>query len=136
MPLRKHRITVTLDAPIPIGASTIARWVRDAAATVALPAGRITVTAVTPATSRQLNHRYRRRDRPTNVLSFRYDPPIDGCLGELIICPAVIKREAPTDLLARTKFLLQHGCIHLLGLDHHTAAEQRRWERYERRFSS
>lgn len=96
---------------------------------------------VTALISRQLNRRYRRRDRPTNVLSFDYAHsrrsselhPVDG---EIILCPAVIRREAREQQRrypAYFRFLVQHGLIHLLGLDHQTSQEQKVWTRFEQR---
>ena len=49
------------------------------------------------ARSRSLNARYRRKDKPTNVLSFGGAGLVpDGryFLGELVICAAVVAREA------------------------------------------
>lgn len=100
--------------------------------------GRISIVIVPPAVSQTLNTRYRRRHRPTNVLSFDYahaktagEHEVDG---EIILCPTVIRHEARElgeRYQARLKMLLEHGFIHLLGLDHRTVAEQRRWERHE-----
>lgn len=97
---------------------------------------------VGPAESRRLNRTYRGKDRPTNVLSWLW--PADGQptdereWGEIVLCPAVIRREAGDyDRTYREHLqrLLEHGLVHLLGLDHKTAAEQRRWRRYERRLT-
>lgn len=119
--------------------TTIGRWARWTRHRLGLWRGRISIITVSPATSRRLNERYRRRPRPTNVLSFRYastHQPAADEQGEIILCPAVIRDEAKVlgqPYAQRLKFLLQHGCIHLLGLDHQTPAAVRRWSRYERR---
>ena len=66
---------------------------------------------------KEINKKYRNKDRPTNILSFalRKDE------GELILCPAVIKREAPKHDKTFKEFLgflVIHGMLHLKGLDH------------------
>lgn len=94
---------------------------------------------------RRLNRRWRKRDRPTNVLSFQYDAGRAALItpervwGEILICPAVIRREAPRfsrTYRAHLRALVEHGLIHLLGLDHATARQQKTWQRYERRLKS
>ena len=47
--------------------------------------------------SRTLNARYRGKDKPTNVLSFPFEAPPGvevNHLGDLVICAAVVAREA------------------------------------------
>ncbi len=70
---------------------------------------------------RTLNRRYRRKDRPTDVLSF---PAGQGALlGDIVISvpyaarQARRRRERPSAELDR---LLLHGYLHLLGYDHET----------------
>jgi probable rRNA maturation factor len=55
--------------------------------------------------------------------------------GEILLCPDVIRHEAKAGgqrYPERLKMLLEHGLIHLLGLDHRTDAQQQVWEKYER----
>jgi probable rRNA maturation factor len=69
---------------------------------------------------RTLNRRYRRKDRPTDVLSF---PSNNGLLGDIVISvpyasrQAKRRREPPSREIDR---LLLHGFLHLLGYDHET----------------
>lgn len=138
-PQTKHldSTTITELTASGVGSATLRRWTLRARRRLHLT-GRIAVTIVPPTISRKLNKQYRRRDRPTNVLSFDYrhekiqaDYPLEG---EVLLCPAVIRREARTyeqTYRHRLRLLLEHGLIHLLGLDHASAAEQQRWERYE-----
>jgi len=52
----------------------------------------------------ELNLKYRKKDKPTDVLSFG-----EG-LNEIVICPAIAKTEMVK--------LLIHGILHLLGYEH------------------
>jgi len=122
-----------------VSTATLRRWTLRARRRLHLN-GAIAVTIVPPKISQQWNKQYRRRDRPTNVLSFDYAHQKKQTAhvldGEILLCPSVIKREAKElgeTYLARLQMLLEHGCIHLLGLDHHTVTDQRRWEKFEQR---
>jgi probable rRNA maturation factor len=112
------------------------RWA--GAAIGARAAGReISVLLVGPAASRALNARYRGRDQPTNVLSFPALPGAtraSGLLGDLVICPAVLRAEARSqhkDARAHWAHLVVHGVLHLLGYDHARDDEALRMERRE-----
>jgi probable rRNA maturation factor len=74
--------------------------------------------------SRALNQTYRRRNKPTNILSF----PINKKEGELYIDLKQVKRE--TKLFGRslqnlTGFLVIHGMFHLKGLAHGSKMESK-----------
>jgi probable rRNA maturation factor len=99
------------------------------------------VYVVGSAESARLNARYRGRDKPTNVLSFPA-APLPGAtrggtklpLGELVICPRVLRGEARAQqktLRAHWAHLVVHGALHLVGYDHERAADARRMERRE-----
>lgn len=64
-----------------------------------------------------INRLSRQKDYSPNVLSF----PYSDNLGEIVICPAVAKREA-TDFSMTYEgyvgFLFIHGLLHLKGYDH------------------
>jgi probable rRNA maturation factor len=89
------------------------------------------------ARSRALNARYRGRDRATNVLSFPALPSaaaLSGLLGELVICPAVLRAEARAQhksARAHWAHLVVHGVLHLVGYDHELPGEAQRMERRE-----
>lgn len=85
--------------------------------------------------SRTLNRRYLGHDYATNVLSF---PAVSvGAvrqLGDIVICPAVLRREARAQGKSRRAHwmhLYVHGVLHLLGHDHERPAQARRMERRE-----
>jgi probable rRNA maturation factor len=97
----------------------------------------LAVRVVGAAESRRLNRRYRRRDRPTNVLSFPATvAQADGTrpLGDLVICAPVVAREARAQdkaLAQHWAHMIVHGTLHLLGYDHERLDDARRMERYE-----
>ena len=97
----------------------------------------ISVSLVGPARSRALNAHYRGRDHATNVLSFPAPPAAAGSaglLGDLVICPAVLRAEARAQhksARAHWAHLVVHGVLHLAGYDHERADQARRMERRE-----
>jgi len=65
---------------------------------------------------RELNKNYRKKDRVTDALSFKYDSS-----GEIVICPEVLRENAEKFKSTFKKELarvLIHGILHLLGYDH------------------
>jgi probable rRNA maturation factor len=103
------------------------------------PAARasLSILVVGTARSRSLNFRYRRRNRPTNVLSFDgagTGPDGRRYLGELVICAPVVAHEARAQgkaAAAHWAHLTVHGVLHLLGFDHERRVETRRMEARE-----
>jgi probable rRNA maturation factor len=100
--------------------------------------GELGVCMVAARESARLNARYRGRDTPTNVLSFPAAPLPRSApqrpLGELVICPRVLRAEARAQLKslrAHWAHLVVHGALHLIGYDHEHAADARRMERRE-----
>ena len=80
---------------------------------------------------RSLNKAYRRKDKPTDVLSFVYKekawPGEPELLGEIVIDYQQIKRQAkPAKKSERQElvFILVHGLLHLAGYDDKTERER------------
>ncbi len=114
------------------GTAALRRW-----ATLALgrqARGReLSVLVVGAARSRGLNRRYRHRDSATNVLAFAPAAP-GPLLGDLVICPTVLQREARAQgkaVRAHWMHLIIHGALHLIGYDHARPIDARRMERRE-----
>jgi len=84
----------------------------------------LTIRVVEISESQQLNHQYRHKDKPTNVLSFPFEVPEGielNLLGDLVICANVVAQEALAQektLVAHWTHMVIHGCLHLLGYDH------------------
>ncbi|WP_298448300.1 rRNA maturation RNase YbeY [uncultured Marinobacter sp.] len=83
-----------------------------------------TIRIVDTEESQALNHQYRGKDKPTNVLSFPFEAPAGITVplaGDLVICAPVVENEAleqhkePTTHWAH---MVVHGMLHLQGYDH------------------
>lgn len=119
-------------AGIPTAAS-LRGW---AMAALEADAGDLTIRIVDAEESRSLNHRYRGKDKPTNVLSFHGDAELQSepVLGDLVICAPVVAAEALAQgktARAHWAHMVVHGCLHLLGHDHEKEREARRMEALE-----
>jgi probable rRNA maturation factor len=128
-----------------LSTARLARFARSGVVEAAL-------TLADDALSRELNHRYRGQDKPTNVLSFsgvdaprvdnRVPPDATGQLGEgppLVLGDVVIARQTTVreadeqgkPLQDHLRHLVVHGMLHLLGYDHQQAAAAEEMERLE-----
>jgi probable rRNA maturation factor len=113
------------------------RWVETALAQRSEPA-ELVIRLVDEAESRQLNHTYRGKESPTNVLSFPFEAPPQvptPLLSDLVICVPVVAREAREQgkaLESHWAHMVIHGLLHLLGYDHQTDEEAQRMESRER----
>jgi probable rRNA maturation factor len=137
MSSRRQQLSVTVqyaaaDDDLP-ARPLLRRWVR--AALGADTAGMTVVLRfVEEAESRALNRRHRRKDRPTNVLSFVYDDQHGASGGDILLCAPVLRREAAQQgkpVAAHCAHLVVHGMLHLQGYDHEQAAEAARMEAHE-----
>jgi probable rRNA maturation factor len=103
-------------------AASFRRW--------ALGSREIVVRIVGAREGRALNNKYRRKNKPTNVLSFPYGK--GG--GDIVLCHPVIAREARAQgkaLAAHYAHLVVHGILHLRGYDHEKKRDAERMERRE-----
>jgi len=84
----------------------------------------LTLRLVDRDESRELNSRYRGKDKPTNVLAFPAElPPGLGLplLGDIVICAPLVGEEAEAQqkpVQSHWAHLVIHGVLHLLGHDH------------------
>jgi len=96
--------------------------------------GEISIAVVDDATITDLNRRYRRRNRPTDVLAFPQDGP-GGLLGDVVISAERAAAQAPRyrhPVARELRLLVIHGVLHLLGYDDTTPAAARRMGRRQR----
>jgi probable rRNA maturation factor len=120
----------------PARAPGLARWLGRVAP--ARAAGFVTIALVSDARMRALNRQYRKKDAPTDVLSFLEEPPRPArargsgaarapknadSLGDIVIATGVAARQARDHghpLTVELRILALHGLLHLLGYDHET----------------
>jgi probable rRNA maturation factor len=83
--------------------------------------GQVQVLITSSAELRELNRRFRRKDKPTDVLSF---PAIgDGEAGDIAISADIASENAYElghSLDEELRILILHGILHLGGHDHET----------------
>jgi probable rRNA maturation factor len=83
----------------------------------------LSIACVDEKTSKKINKKYRKKNKPTNILSFS----LSKNLGEIVLCPSVIKKEIKKfdrtfpQLLG---FLVIHGMLHLKGFEHSSRMEE------------
>lgn len=89
-----------------------------------------------------LNHQFRDKNSPTNILSFPFIAPPglpddaidDNFLGDLIVCPDVLVKEAKDQekrLNHHQTHILIHGLLHLIGYDHISREDREEMEALE-----
>ena len=100
-------------------------WAGAALTDLAKDALELCIRIVDPEESARLNHQYRGKNKPTNVLSFDYgkDETDEALrlLGDLVICADVVAQEAKEQnktAAAHWAHMTVHGVLHLLGYDH------------------
>ncbi|WP_334059217.1 rRNA maturation RNase YbeY [Alteromonas sp. S005] len=97
----------------------------------------VTIRFTDEAESQSLNHEYRGKNKPTNVLSFPFEAPPGieiNLLGDLVICAPVISREAEEQrkkVSDHYAHMTVHGLLHLMGYDHIDDADAEEMESKE-----
>lgn len=85
------------------------------------PHADITIRIVDEEESSHLNATYRKKQGPTNVLSFPFISPTDHLQGDLVLCAPLVNQEAISQtkpLKSHWAHLIIHGILHLQGYDH------------------
>lgn len=99
--------------------------------------GEITIRVVSIDEMTTLNKTFRKKEGPTNVLSFPYDIPTGiaiPMLGDIVICAKIVANEAKEQHItweAHWAHMVVHGIYHLLGYDHETDHDAICMERLE-----
>ena len=99
----------------------------------------LSIAFVVPEEIQKLNKRYRKKDTPTDVLSFEKVSEFKDEASEVIICPHVVRGNTHFSRLPLKKELakvLIHGILHTLGYDHERskADEEKMFEKEEKYF--
>ena len=152
---KRLRVSVTDGRGRPVRDGGLARWLESVAP--ARARGEVAIALAGDTQVRALNRTYRRKDRPTDVLSFPAQGPgtpdhglrttdhglrttdhgpRTTVLGDIVIATGVAKRqarEAGHSSQTELRVLALHGLLHLLGYDHHDPDDSGRMARTEAR---
>lgn len=110
----------------------------------------VSIALVGPGRMKKINHRYRKKNRTTDVLSFsnlgvrnnRAEKEIfsqEDSLGEIVICLKEVKKNAlkhQVDFKKELARVLIHGILHLLGYDHEIDDETEEMEKKQNHYLS
>ena len=117
------------NSPAALSRHTLTRFLHRARAAILLP-GTVDVLLTTDAEIQRLNRQFRRKNKPTDVLSFPAAPmpglpPAEQHAGDLAISLETAGRQAAEHghaLPVELRILMLHGLLHLAGMDHETDA--------------
>jgi len=98
----------------------------------------LSVAFVSSAEIKKLNRKYRRRNKPTDVLSFGETPESKLNISEVVICPEIVKKNAKEFGVIFEEELVKmlvHGILHVLGYEHEKSKKkalemERKQEKY------
>ena len=94
----------------------------------------LSIALIDEKKSREINKKYRNKDKATNVLSFAFSKNE----GEILLCSSVIKKEAKNFEKTFSQFmgfLVIHGMLHLKGMEHSSKME-RAEQKYDQKYFS
>ncbi len=85
---------------------------------------------------KKLNHQYRNKNKPTNVLSFPMQSSSDGTylLGDIVLSNQTLLKESIEQNVTKYDYLCKmtiHGMLHLLGYDHNTEKQFQKMNKFE-----
>ena len=96
----------------------------------------VNLSFISKKTIKELNSEFLKKDKPTNVLSFPSTGLSfgDEILGDIAICPEIIKKEAAIqnkEEQDHLSHLIIHSLLHLAGYDHQEADSAKQMESLE-----
>ena len=92
----------------------------------------VSITLVDDSEIEKINKKYRKINKPTNVLSFELGD--DVLLGDIFISLDTVRREAKAENISvaeHTAHMVVHGILHLLGYDHIKDSDAEKMENRE-----
>jgi probable rRNA maturation factor len=121
--------------------AAVAACVRAMLAAVQMQEAELSIVLTDDDQIQKLNHTYRKKNRPTDVLAFaqregEHAEHAGRLLGDVVVSVPTARRQAAArgaPFSAELTMLLAHGLLHLLGWDHQTAADDRRMRAETRR---
>jgi len=121
---------------VPLTTPSFEKFAKKSLRQLSLGRDSIAIAFVTNAEIARLNKIYRKKNKPTDVLSFPAQsakrPNKNKFLGDIAIAPAVARRYSKKNgrtLESEICILILHGILHLLGYDHE--ADQGQMDRIE-----
>jgi probable rRNA maturation factor len=124
--LGSSRVSLTCrGVPRPPWGARLSRYCREVLAALGVEGWELSVLLCGDEVIRGLNARYRGKDTPTDVLSFRQDdgegPSAGAAVGDLVISLPTVRRNAREHGVGEDEELRRvtvHGILHLAGMDH------------------
>ncbi|AAC07338.1 rRNA maturation RNase YbeY [Aquifex aeolicus] len=125
---QKNRVLVKLKKR-KVRKDKIEKWAELALSALGLNNVELSVYITDDQEIRELNKTYRKKDKPTDVLSFPMGEEFGGykILGDVVISQDTAERQARElghSLEEEVKRLIVHGIVHLLGYDHEKGGEE------------
>jgi probable rRNA maturation factor len=96
----------------------IATFARRVLRAVEAEPDELSIAFVDDEAMRELNRKFRRKNKTTDVLTFPGDGPL---LGEIVISVDQARRQAADEkhsVATEVRYLILHGILHALGHDH------------------
>jgi probable rRNA maturation factor len=137
-------VAVHVTSGNPLLRAFVARRARAMLRHLRLQKAELSIVLTTDRQIQKLNKLYRKKNKPTDVLSFpmregKFGERAGALLGDIIISIPTARRQASekgVSMRAEVTELLAHGLLHLLGWDHRTDAEDRAMRRETARLVS
>ncbi len=88
----------------------------------------LSIAFVSAAEIQKVNKKYRKKDKPTDVLSFEKSAGFKGEFLEVVICPEIVKEKALTEKKSFKEVMVKtliHGILHTLGYDHEKSRKEK-----------
>ncbi|AFZ83466.1 putative rRNA maturation factor [Candidatus Kinetoplastibacterium blastocrithidii (ex Strigomonas culicis)] len=82
----------------------------------------------------EINKTFRKKNNATNVITFEYGIEHDCLIGDIVICPPIVKMEAEQQKKTfqdHAAHITIHGVLHALGFDHLNEEDAMRMEAIE-----
>ena len=121
---------------VPLATPPFEKFAKKSFRQLNLRSDSVAIAFVADAEIARLNKIYRKKNKPTDVLSFPAQsakrPNKNKFLGDIAIAPAVARRYSKKNgrtLESEICILILHGILHLLGYDHE--ADQGQMDRIE-----
>jgi len=114
-------INVEISGSVPrLTQREVATFARRVLRAVDIEPEELSIAFVDDETMRELNRKFRRKNKTTDVLTFPGDGPL---LGEIVISIDQARRQAAGEnhsLAIEVRYLILHGILHAMGYDHET----------------